>query len=174
MSGVSGSYESTSGGFSPYEANTCEAPPPESLVCTADDAPVSSPDGPGAPPERAGSATIVCNGAGGYGVQLNSWQGAPDGVEACVSQHEQSHATDWAGRWPDGCKNADGTAKPAGTAVPTGGPGYADFLKRSECRAYTGEVPCEETALRNAPAADKAYVQGVLDQSKQLKTNYCP
>ena len=120
-----------------------------------------------------GAATIVCDGSGDYGVQLNSWAGAKCGIEDCVRRHEESHAKDWRKRWPDGCKNADGTPKPAGAQIPLGGPGYDEFLKKSECDAYTTEVPCEEAALAGATKECKPYVQGVLDDTKKQQKSYC-
>ena len=122
---------------------------------------------------RQGAATIVCDGSGDYGVQLNSWAGAKCGIEDCVRRHEESHAADWRKRWPDGCKNADGTPKPAGSQIPLGGPGYDAFLKKSECDAYTTEVPCEEAALAGATKECKPYVQGVLDDTKSQQKSYC-
>jgi hypothetical protein len=115
-----------------------------------------------------GAATIVCDGSGGYRVQLNSWAGAKCGIEACVRRHEESHAADWKKRWPDGCKG-----KADGAQIPLGGPGYDDFLKKSECDAYTTEVPCEEAALAGASKECKPYVQGVLDDTKQQQKKYC-
>jgi hypothetical protein len=120
-----------------------------------------------------GAATIVCDGAGDYRVQLNSWAGAKCGIEACVRRHEESHAADWRKRWPDGCKNADGSPKADGAQIPLGGPGYDEFLKKSECDAYTTEVPCEETALAGASKECKPYVQGVLDDTKKQQAKYC-
>jgi hypothetical protein len=115
-----------------------------------------------------GAATIVCDGSGGYRVQLNSWAGAKCGIEACVRKHEESHAADWRKRWPDGCKG-----KANGDQIPLGGPGYDAFLKKSECDAYTTEVPCEEAALSGASKECKPYVQGVLDDTKKQKKAYC-
>ena len=100
---------------------------------------------------HSSAATVVCDGAGGYRVQLNSWAGSPCGIEACISKHEESHASDWRGRWPQGCKD-----KADGAAIPTGGPGYPAFLKQSECTAYTTEIPCEEAALAAATGDCKA------------------
>src|SRR4051794_37646326 len=81
---------------------------------------------------HSGAATIVCNGTGGYRVSLGSWAGAECDTESCVTKHEQSHIADWTKRWPKGCEGKDD-----GVDVPTGGPGYADFLKKSECDAHT-------------------------------------
>ncbi|MGH2368306.1 MAG: eCIS core domain-containing protein, partial [Chloroflexota bacterium] len=120
-----------------------------------------------------GSATIVCDGAGGYRVHLGWAATYGCGIAGCVRQHEESHIADWQGRWPNGCKNADGTAKPDGSRVPTGGAGYDAFLRRSECTAYTGEVPCEETLLAGASAACRPRVQAVLNDTRRQKTAYC-
>lgn len=129
---------------------------------------------PGEAKPHQGAATIVCDGSGGYMPQLNSWAGAPCGIEDCVRKHEESHARDWQKRYPDGCKNADGTPKAAGADIPLGGPGYSDFLKKSECDAYTVEVPCEEAALSNATTDEcKTYVKSTLDDTKKQQKSYC-
>ena len=122
---------------------------------------------------RQDSATIVCDGAGGYRVSPGWSATATCGIGDCVQAHEESHARDWRARWPNGCKNADGTAKPDGTTVPTGGEGYAAFLRASECRAYTGEVPCGEALLRNANDACKPVIQRQLGVWRSRKTSYC-
>jgi hypothetical protein len=124
-------------------------------------------------PERGGNATIVCDGKGGYEPQLNAWAGAPGGVEACVIGHEQSHARDWAARYPDGCVGADGKPRPEGSDIPLGGRRYPEFLRQSECRAYTGEVKCEEAALRTARPADRAFVQAILDDTRHQQAAAC-
>lgn len=94
---------------------------------------------------RADDATIVCDGKGGYRVDLDGWAGAPCGLEGCIRAHEESHIADWKGRWPDGCKG-----KADGDKIPLGGPGYDDFLKASECRAYTAELACNGRLLDTA------------------------
>ena len=120
-----------------------------------------------------GAATIVCDGRGGYRVHLGWAATFGCGIADCVRDHELSHITDWQGRWPNGCKNADGTSKRDGTAVPVGGDGYDAFLRRSECTAYTGEVPCEERLLAAASDECKPRVRGVLDDTRRQKTAYC-
>ena len=122
---------------------------------------------------HAGSATIVCDGRGGYRVDPGWAATATCGIGRCVTLHEQSHITDWKRRWPDGCKNADGTAKADGATIPLGGPGYAAFLKASECTAYGVEIPCEEGLLAGASDACKPTIQTVLDDSRRQKTSFC-
>jgi hypothetical protein len=90
-------------------------------------------------------ATIVCDGKGGYRVDLRAWAGAPCGLEGCIRRHEESHISDWKGRWPDGCKN-----KQDGAQIPLGGAGYDAFLKTSECQAYTAELACNGALLAAA------------------------
>ena len=118
-------------------------------------------------------ATIVCDGKGDYRPDLRGWATAPCGIPDCVRVHEESHAADWRGRWPDGCKNPDGTPKPDGSQIPLGGPGYDDFLRQSECRANSAEVPCEEQLLKSSSAECQPKVQKVLDGTKKDQKRYC-
>ena len=124
-------------------------------------------------PYAGGAATIVCDGSGGYGVDLGGWAGAPCGIEGCVRQHEESHARDWAGRWPNGCKNSDGSNKPAGSQIPLGGPGYAAFLKRSECSAYTVEEGCIAPLLAAATGGCRATLRAHQTDTQNQKASYC-
>lgn len=124
-------------------------------------------------PYAGGAATIVCDGSGGYGVELNGWAGAPCGIEACVRRHEESHASDWATRWPNGCKEADGTNKPAGAQIPLGGAGYAAFLKQSECDAYTIEETCISPLIGPASAACKPTLRSHLTDTQTQKASFC-
>lgn len=128
----------------------------------------------GRPPlPHQGDATIVCDGRGGYRVSMGWAASAACGIGDCVRRHEQSHIADWQRRWPNGCKSADGSAKADGATVPTGGPGYAAFLRQSECTAYGVEIPCEEALLRNATDACKPTIQTVLADSRRQRTRYC-
>jgi hypothetical protein len=120
-----------------------------------------------------GAATVVCDGAGDYRVDMGGWATAKCGLPDCIRRHEESHATDLRARYPDGCKNADGTPKPAGTPHPTTGDDYGAWLKQTECKAYSVEIPCEEELLRNASAECKPVIQPVLDDSKSQKRSYC-
>lgn len=120
-----------------------------------------------------GSATIVCDGRGGYRVSMGWAASARCGIRECVRRHEESHITDWQRRWPDGCRNADGSAKRDGTAVPTGGDGYAAFLRRSECTAYRVEIPCETELLASAPEDCRDYIQHILDDSRRQERHFC-
>ncbi len=114
------------------------------------------------------SATIVCDGKGGYRVSLGWAENATCGIKECVRGHEQSHANDWKKRWPKGCKD-----KPDGGDIPLGGPGYDEFLKASECRSYTGEVPCGQKLLKKATGDCKDTVKEQLDTWKSRKASYC-
>lgn len=124
------------------------------------------------PPQQAGAAaTIVCDGRGGYRVAMNSWAGAGCGIEACVRRHEQSHATDWRRRWPNGCKD-----KADGADIPLGGAGYDAFLKASECTAYGVEESCI-TPLYNAAVRGRTACEGTLrthlTDTRAQKASYC-
>ena len=122
------------------------------------------------PARRRSSAT----GAAGTASSIRAWAAtATCGIGRCVTLHEQSHITDWKRRWPDGCKKAAWTAKADGATIPLGGPGYAAFLKASECTAYGVEIPCEEGLLAGASDACKPTIQTVLDDSRRQKTSFC-
>jgi hypothetical protein len=117
---------------------------------------------------HAGSATIVCDGSDGYKVDLGSWAGAPCGTEGCVRKHEEQHAADWRGRWPEGCKG-----KAVGATIPLGGAGYAEFLKKSECSAHTVDLACAETLLAAATGDCKAKVKAYADLTRTQKAGFC-
>jgi hypothetical protein len=119
----------------------------------------------------AGSATIVCDGKGGYRVALNDWAGAPCGTEGCVTKHEKQHIADWKKRWPNGCKPKADHAD--GSDIPLGGEGYADFLKSSECKAHTVDLKCADTLLKSAKGDCKAKVKAYRDLTAEQKKAYC-
>jgi hypothetical protein len=133
------------------------------VTTAASAAAASAPIGPMA----GGSATIVCDGSGGYTIQLNGWNDAPCGIKNCVSMHEQAHNNDWKTRYPNGCKD-----KPAGTAVPTTGDGYAAFLKMSECNGYTTELACIKLLMPDMDPC-KTRVADHLDDTARQKARYC-
>jgi hypothetical protein len=122
-------------------------------------------------PLAGGAATIVCDGSGGYRVAMNGWAGASCGIADCVRRHEESHATDWRGRWPQGCKD-----KADGAQIPLGGTGYAAFLKTSECTAYGVEESCIEpkyNAAVTARTACAATLRTHLADTRTQKASYC-
>lgn len=122
---------------------------------------------------RADDATIVCDGSGGYTPILGGWAGAPCGIEGCVRRHEESHAADWLGRYPDGCKNDDGSAKAAGTDIPLTGPGYDAFLRASECTAYGVEEVCITPLIAAADEPCKTQLQDHLTDTQNQKAGFC-
>jgi hypothetical protein len=121
---------------------------------------------PGQP--HAGSATIVCDGSDGYRVDLGSWAGATCGTKDCVIVHENQHIVDWTGRWPDGCKG-----KANGAKIPLGGPGYAAFLKDSECKAHTADLGCAFNLAVDAAGDCKTTVKNYIDLTSKQKAKFC-
>lgn len=120
---------------------------------------------------HAGAATIECEN-GDYVVKLNSWAGKPCGISDCVTVHESSHIDDWRSRWPNGCKKADGTNQANGY-LPTGGDGYADFLKKSECTAHTKDLDCAEAKLKVATGDCKTKLEAYVKLTRNQKAGYC-
>lgn len=128
------------------------------------------------PRPYAGSATIQCNGSGGYEIVYNSWASAKCGTKACVTAHESSHIADWKAKWPSGCT---GRAK---GYLPKGDPPhdkplmtvaeYKAFLKKSECKAHTVDLKCAK-ALPKKGACKKTVNDYIKLTEKQLK-KWCP
>lgn len=132
---------------------------------------LTPPSKPAEPRAAGGAATIVCDGNGGYRVALRGWAGAACGIEGCVRRHEESHAADWRRRWPKGCKD-----KADGATIPLGGPGYAAFLRKSECDAYTTEISCVtplyQAARKNGTACE-ATLKNHLDDTRNQQQSFC-
>jgi hypothetical protein len=111
-----------------------------------------------------GDTSIVCK--GGKLVVQNPSHG-PD--RGCSQAHEESHLKDWIDRYGSGlCKGVkDGY-------LPTGGEGYVEFLRQSECKAYKVGKECREKLLKKCPAKDVAAIIGGLDRDNaDLKKNNC-
>jgi hypothetical protein len=107
--------------------------------------------------------TIVCS---GHALVVQNTNTGPD--TSCTQTHESSHIADWQGRYGnDLCKDVgDGF-------LPTGGPGYDAFLKRSECKAYRAGKTCRTALLRNAADADKPAIQAGIDRDNTQITANC-
>ncbi|MFE4106954.1 hypothetical protein [Almyronema epifaneia] len=127
------------------------------------------------PEPEQGSATIQCNGSGGYEVVLNNWAGAACGTEGCVRAHEQSHIADWQAKWPTGCQG-----QPRGY-LPKGDPPdnplmtvaeYQAFLKESECKAHTVDLTCAEALPKTGGC--RQTVNDYIRLTKTQKANWCP
>ena len=108
--------------------------------------------------------SIICK-AGNLIVQNNN--SGPD--KTCTQAHEGSHIADWKGRYgPNLCSGV-----PDGQ-LPVGGPGYADFLRQSECKAYKVGKACRQNLLTTAAAADKPAIQAAIARDDaQLVANSC-
>ena len=120
---------------------------------------------------HAGAATIVCEG-GAYVVKLNDWAGEECGIPDCVTVHETSHMDDWKTRWPNGCKKNDGTNQADGY-LPTGGDGYAEFLKKSECTAHTKDLECSATKLAAAKGRCTRKWKKYIKETEEEKKKFC-
>lgn len=127
------------------------------------------------PPPRQGSASIQCDGSGGYEITYGGWAGTTCGTLACVKAHEGSHMADWRAKWPTGC-----VGKPQGY-LPKGDPpdsplmtasNYKEFLKQSECKAHTIDLACAE-ALPKTPAC-QTTIDNYIKLTQDQKANWCP
>lgn len=127
------------------------------------------------PRPTQGSATIQCDGSGGYEVVLNSWSSATCGTKGCVIAHESSHIADWQAKWPTGC-----TGQPKGY-LPQGDPPdsplmtaaeYNAFLKASECKAHTVDLNCAKSLPQTGGC--KKTVEDYIDLTEKQRKNWCP
>lgn len=127
------------------------------------------------PPPTQGSATIQCNGSGGYEVVLNSWSTATCGTRSCVVAHETSHMADWQAKWPNGCQGqpkgylpkGDPPDSPLMTAAE-----YNAFLKESECKAHTVDLNCAKALPQTGGC--KKTVQDYIELTENQCKNWCP
>jgi RHS repeat-associated protein len=109
------------------------------------------------------SNSIVCKG-GKLTVQNNNSGPGKD----CTQIHEEKHVEDWKGRYGDDlCKGV-----PDGQ-LPVGGPGYKDFLKKSECEAYKAGKESREKKLKNCPESDKEQLKKEIEQDEKQIKKYC-
>lgn len=124
---------------------------------------------------QQGSASIQCDGSGGYEIIYGGWAGATCGTKACVTAHESSHMADWKAKWPNGCV---GQAK---GYLPKGDPPdnplmtadeYDKFLKDSECKAHTVDLACAEALPK--PAGCEKTVEDYIKLTREQKANWCP
>ncbi|NHZ65959.1 RHS repeat-associated core domain-containing protein, partial [Massilia genomosp. 1] len=105
------------------------------------------------------ASTIACDGKGNYEI-INNAKGV---ARKCVNIHEQSHMSDWIKRYgKDSC-----VGRPKGYIpyASVNGDDYRDFLRDSECRAYTAEKACTEEC-KDGGESKKRYDYGIAK-------NYC-
>lgn len=127
------------------------------------------------PSPQQGSATIQCNGSGGYELVYGGWGGASCGTKDCVTAHESSHMADWQAKWPTGCQGqakgylpkGDPPDNPLMTAAE-----YQAFLKDSECKAHTADLACAQALPKTG--ACKTTVEDYIKLTEQQKANWCP
>lgn len=93
-----------------------------------------------------GKAHVVCNGSGGFRIDLGPWSNAPSELKNCIQQHEQCHINDLQARYPAGCPGADGTNHPGEETTD-----YGNWLYASECKCFTQEKACVNAALAAVP-----------------------
>lgn len=119
-----------------------------------------------------GSNTIICDGANG--ITIHEATNYDHGVQECTRKHENEHKDDWIARYGAGIC----TGRKKGDLPyydPPGKEAYADFLNKSECKAWrTGEA-CRKEKLKACGTDDtcKNYVQMFVTQAEQMVKKYC-
>ena len=126
------------------------------------------------PRPSQGSATIQCDGSGGYEIVYNGWAGATCGTKACVTAHESSHIADWQAKWPTGCTGQAKGYLPKGDAPDNplmSVSEYESFLKDSECKAHTVDLACAE-ALTRSPGCETT-IDDYIELTRKQKKEHC-
>lgn len=128
--------------------------------------------------------TIVCNGKGGYRIDLRKGALFPCQIPSCFTAHETVHLNDWKAGCPSGCvKKSDGAPAPKdGQTCPKWKEDsvYAEALADSECRAYKADLGCFGKLLKRVEAAGpKAewcvdWVKNEQRRSKREMKKHCP
>lgn len=154
--------------FSQVAARQHGTKPAKSLQPTPEE------EGGGKRRPQQGSASIQCDGSGGYEITYGSWASATCGTKACVTAHESSHMADWQAKWPTGCvgqakgylPKGDPPDNPLMTAAE-----YTKFLKDSECKAHTADLICAEALPK--PAGCETTVDDYIKLTREQKANWC-
>lgn len=109
--------------------------------------------------EGKGSATVLCDGKGGYRVDLGMYGNMPCGIRDCTNKHEHSHIDDL--KPHDACKDIANGELPEV-------PNPDQFRRASECKASRDvEMPC---LTRKARAREPGCAP-VLDPMKKKVCN---
>jgi RHS repeat-associated protein len=109
------------------------------------------------------AATIQCDGKGEYEI-VNPNNGCD---RVCTQIHEQVHVDDWRRRYGvDSCRN-----KPKGYLA-WGGAGFDEFLRQSECWAYTEGRACRQALIGGSCPCPEAK-KGIERDDRELRANRC-
>ena len=122
------------------------------------------------------SATIVCDGKGGYMPDLGAYSKAVCGLDECVFYHETVHCDDWRERWPNGCKTKKGKPRPKGAKVPAGTSDdaeYMAFYHGSECSAFDVTRRCIEHIIPHAEGDCKKKLEAELKTAIASRDYHC-
>ncbi len=115
--------------------------------------------------------TIICDGSGS--LKIHEATNYMHGVQECTRKHEGQHRKDWYARYgADICRGRANGDLPH--YDPPGKGTYADFLKKSECKAWKVGQKCRKEKLKAcADQACKDYVQPHVTFAGRMVRRYC-
>lgn len=115
---------------------------------------------------RPGDATVLCDGGGGFEVDLGMYKNFPCGVPNCVEKHENSHVQDIQKDVPEACKN-----KKKGDTPDVLVRNPDEWKKATECKAHTIELGCLKTT-KGEPGC-KPVLDKVRAKTRNAQKEYC-
>jgi hypothetical protein len=115
-----------------------------------------------------GDATIVCDGSGGYRVDLRGWAGRPCGSRPASAVTSSSTSPTGSDAGPTGARTS-----PTAATSPWAATGYAAFLRASECSAYGVELTCATTALASATGDCRATLRAHVADTRAQRDRHC-
>lgn len=145
------------------------SPPAKAVGATPEDKDDSRPS------PTQGSATIRCDGSGGYEIYYGSWAGATCGTKDCVTIHESSHIADWTAKWPTGCQGKAKGYLPKGRSPDNPlmtRTEYREFLKDSECKAHTADLACAQSLVKSKGC--EKTIEDYIKLTEDQRANWCP
>lgn len=117
-------------------------------------------------------ATVVCDGEGGFEVQLGWAEDEIEPISECVEGHEEYHIEDFEAFMPDACKDSNGCPKEEGTSIPVEDDELLNFM---ECGGYTEEASCLLDYLMesNLTPEDREQVQDRFEFASLMASGHC-
>jgi RHS repeat-associated protein len=120
-------------------------------------------------PTGLAAGTIQCDGKGDYEIMLSEAQKGACDAE-CAKAHEQAHIADWKKQFGnESCRNKPRGYLPGFFMDPL----YREFVRKSECHAYTVGKACDQNLLKSSCPKCKSAAQSDIRRDNRELDHYC-